>query len=175
MGNELNNISEEITKTENLIISDSEFGDLIINTITGKISGEKLNYNERNIYNDFIIEYKMNEFEITELECCDLEKSKVLFVENLHFIFNIKKEIKERIIEEIWNWFVSNDYTLEELKQQFLKLEISVTSRLSDEKNIDFTSSWEFVEEDNDINSGYADFYFDFDSNEIKCSDKGFF
>lgn len=28
----------------------------------------------------------MNEFEITELECCDLEKSKSLFAENLHFI-----------------------------------------------------------------------------------------
>ena len=86
MNNELNNMLEEMTKAENLIIPDSEFGDLIINTITGKISGDKLNYSEKKIYNDFPIEYKMNEFEITELECCDLEKLKSLFAENLHFI-----------------------------------------------------------------------------------------
>ena len=30
MNNELNNMSEEMTKAENLIIPDSEFGDLII-------------------------------------------------------------------------------------------------------------------------------------------------
>lgn len=47
MNNELNNMSEEMTKAENLIIPDSEFGDLIINTITGKISGDKLNYSEK--------------------------------------------------------------------------------------------------------------------------------
>ena len=122
---------------------------------------------------EFPIEYKMNEFEIEEIEHCDLKKSKILFIENLHCIFNIKNQIKKRIIEEIWDWFVTNDFTLEKLKQQFLRLEISVTVRLSDENTINFNTSWEFVKEHSDINSGYADFYLD--ATEIKCSDIGFY
>ena len=170
-----NDMSEEMANNEELKISDLELGDLIINTRTGKISGEKLYYNEKNTYSEFPIEYKMNEFEIDEINRCDLKESKNLFVENLRCIFNKKNQIKERIIEEIWDWFVTNDFTLEKLKQQFLRLEISVTVRLSDENTINFNTSWEFVEEHSDINSGYADFYFDFDSNETKCSDIGFF
>ena len=170
-----NDMSEEMANNEELKISDLELGDLIINTRTGKISGEKLYYNEKNTYSEFPIEYKMNEFEINEIERCDLKEFKNLFIENLRCIFNKKNQIKERIIEKIWDWFVTNDFTLEKLKQQFLRLEISVTVRLSDENTINFNTSWEFVEEHSDINSGYADFYFDFDSNETKCSDIGFF
>lgn len=166
-------MSEEMANPEELMISDLELGDLIINTRTGKISGNKLYYNEKKLYNEFPIEYKMNEFEIEGIEHCDLKKSKILFIENLHCIFNIKNQIKKRIIEEIWDWFVTNDFTLEKLKQQFLRLEISVTVRLSDENTINFNTSWEFVKEHSDINSGYADFYLD--ATEIKCSDIGFY
>lgn len=173
MNSELNNVSEEMANPEELMISDLELGDLIINTRTGKISGNKLYYNEKNLYNEFPIEYKMNEFKIEGIEHCDLKESKILFIENLHCIFNIKNQIKKRIIEEIWDWFVTNDFTLEKLKQQFLRLEISVTVRLSDENTINFNTSWEFVKEHSDINSGYADFYLD--ATEIKCSDIGFY
>lgn len=58
MNNELNNMSEEMTKAENLIIPDSEFGDLIINTITGKISGDKLNYSEKKYITIFLLNTK---------------------------------------------------------------------------------------------------------------------
>ena len=91
-----------------------------------------------------------------------------IIIENLKFVLNIKEEIKRVIIEKIWDWFVNNDYTIEELNQKFLKLEISVDLKLNADKNISYISSWEFVEEDSDINSGYADFYFDFETNEIK-------
>ena len=50
-----NDMSEEMANNEELKISDLELGDLIINTRTGKISGEKLYYNEKNTYSEFPI------------------------------------------------------------------------------------------------------------------------
>ena len=54
-----------------------------------------------------------------------------IIIENLKFVLNIKEEIKRVIIEKIWDWFVNNDYTIEELNQKFLKLEISVDLKLN--------------------------------------------
>ena len=175
MNSELNNISNKGIENDNLIISNPELGDIMVNTTTGKISCEVLNDKENNMYKNFPVEYKMKDFEIPYPKEWNFEKSNDIIIENLKFVLNIKGKIKRVIIEKIWDWFVNNDYTIEELNQKFLKLEISVDLKLNADKNISFISSWEFVEEDSDINSGYADFYFDFETNEIKRADIGFY
>lgn len=161
---------------ENIVtIFNVELGNILIDKITGQICCDKLNYNVEKMYNDFPVKYNMKDFEIPYLEEWDFTKSDDIINENLHFVLGIREKIEEKIVKEIWDWFVTNDYTIEEVKQKFEKLEIDVTLQLKGDKNIDFTSTWEFVEEHSDINSGYADFYLDFESNEIKKSDIGFF
>lgn len=165
---------DEEKNVEQIIISDLEFGNITINTITGKIDCDNMKHDKKRLYNDFPIEYSMNEIQIYDLKYCNLEECKNLFVDNLHLIFDIRNEIEEKVIQEIWNWF-SVDFTPETLKQQFLKLRINVTIYLYDGEYINLGTSWVFEEEYSDINSGYADFNVDINSKNIECTDIGFF
>lgn len=165
---------EQQEKVEEIIISDLDLGNITINTTNGKISCDNMKYSDKRLYNDFPIEYSMNEIEIYDLKSCNFEECKNLFVDNLHFISDMKNDIEEKIIQEIWNWF-SADFTPETLKQQFLKLDISVTICLYDGEYINLRTSWVFEEEHSDINSGYADFNVDINSKNIECTDIGFY
>ena len=171
-----NRISEldQQEKVEEIIISDLDLGNITINTITGKISCDKMKYGDKRLYNDFPIEYSISEIEIYDLKSCDLEECKNLLVDNLHFISDIKNEIEEKVIHEIWDWF-SADFTPESLKQQFLKLCIKVIVCLYDGNYINLRTSWVFEEEHSDINSGYADFNVDINSKNIVRTDIGFY
>ena len=164
------------SERKELIFSDSELGDIIINSDTGKIMCDSLNYNNDKLYSDFPIQYKMSSFEFSDIKNCNFEKYKGQYIDELHLVFSMREEIEEKIIQEIWEWFCS-DYTLEQLKNDFLGLNVSVRVCLCDDEfeAIDLCASWCFEEKEDDINSGYADFTIYKNPKSIKLTEIGFY
>ncbi|MCQ2910755.1 MAG: hypothetical protein MJ244_01065 [Clostridia bacterium] len=159
---------------EKFIISDANLGDIEIDKETGKISNKELYYHEHVMFNDFPVEINMDEYEIMDINDCDLESSKDAFSKALNLIISRREEIQNTIIDFVFNWFKDGDYTIDDMNEKFFSLDITVTTKIDSEENIEFVSSWYFNDQTDD-NAGFAECYYDKETNKIKNHDIGFY